>query len=171
MIFNILFYIMLEKEKLVSNEQKDELKDLLEDLASSIKSKEEVSGIDTEVDEKILALSSQIESLKTQNEFEWLLNEVKEELQVLKEYKAFKELLTKLEKKVDQLTQKVTSSTKKQIQSFAKREGLILDNPKLAKKLANEWRSKAASEIEKGIVAKLAERDDWIWKLAKKALG
>jgi hypothetical protein len=104
---------MSDKEKkLISNENlsqndKEEVKSMLEEIASNIKSKEEVSGNDIKLDEKLLLLSGKVDKIQTKEELNDFLNEVDVELAVLKEYQAFKELLAKLEKRVDELRKKV----------------------------------------------------------------
>jgi len=162
---------MIDREKLLSNEQKDDLKGLLEDLSWQIKSKEEVAWIDVSVDEKLLKMSQKIDTLLTEKEAKDFLDDVKEELAVLREYQNFKELLWKLERKVDEIEKQYTSKVKTKIADLQK-EVLDKNNltPKQMKELARQGRKNAANEISDWIVAKLAQREDWIGKIAKKAL-
>jgi len=162
---------MNNSEKPLSMHQKKDLKDLLEDLSSQIKSREEVNWVNTPVDEKLLKMSKKVDTLLTEKEAKEFLDDVKEELAVLREYQNFEELLWKLERKVDKLRETFTHKIKKEIANLQKE---ILDGNNLTPEQmlvkARLWRKTAANEIEKWIVAKLAQREDWIWRLAKKAL-
>jgi len=165
---------MTDREKLLSNEQKDDLRDLLWKISEQIKAKEEVKHIETGVDEKLLKISKKIDNLTTKQEAKNFLDEVKEELAVLKEYQAFKELLWNLERKVDEIKEQYTKKVKDKIAQFKQQEWLPdLNNltPEQMVKLADKWRKNAANEISDWIVAKLAQREDWIGKIAKKALN
>ena len=165
---------MTDREKLLSNEQKDDLRDLLWKISEQIKAKEEVKHIETGVDEKLLKISKKIDNLTTKQEAKNFLDEVKEELAVLKEYQAFKELLWNLERKVDEIKEQYTKKVKDKIAQFKQQEWLPdLNNltPEQMVKLADKWRKNAANEISDWVVTKLAQRDDWIGKIAKKALN
>ena len=167
---------MTDKEKkLVSGEnlssyEKAEIKSMLEDMANNIKSKEEISWINVELDEKILSLSGRVDELQTKEELNDFLNDLDTELAVLKEYQAFKELLAKLEQKVDNLRKKVIWNTKKELWNFAQKICFDTKDPNVLYQMADIWRKNAVKEIEQWIVVKLAQRDDWIGRLAKKAL-
>jgi len=155
------------KEKLLSQEQKSNLKDLLNELAWQIKAKEEISGVDTKVDDKILSLSAKVENLETESDANELLNELKDDLVVLKEYNQFKEILKKLEAQVEKIKSQYTQKTKKELSSLEKQINPENLTPEQLKKLADKWRKQAAKNVW-WIVTELAKRDDWIWKLAQK---
>ncbi len=153
----------------ITQQDKNDFKKLLEDMALSIKKEEKSSNKTTEVDENILKLSSKIESISTQKEASDFLNEIQDELWALKEYSEFKNILSSLEKKVDELKDKYSQNIKSKLTDLQKD---IFDNNNLTKeqllKKADEWRKQASSNIKNWIVSKLAQRDDWIWRLAKK---
>jgi len=154
----------------ITNEDKENFKKLLEDMALSIKNEEKSSDKITEVDKNISKLSLKVENLSTKEEANDLLNEIQDELWVLKEYSEFKNILLSLEKKVDELKNKYSQSVKNKL---TKLEEHIIDKNNLTKEQllakAKEWRTKASNNIGKWIVSKLEQRDDWIWRLAKKA--
>ncbi len=160
----------MSKVEKITQQEKNDFKKLLEDMASSIRNEEKLSNKTTEVDENILKLSSKIESLSTQKEASDFLNEIQCELWALKEYSEFKNILSDLEKKVDELKDKYSQNVKTKLTDLQKD---IFDKNNLTKEQllikANEWRQKSAKKIWEWIVSKLAQRDDWIWKLAKKA--
>ena len=160
----------MSKIEKITQQEKNDFKKLLEDMASSIRNEEKLSNKTTEVDENILKLSSKIESLSTQKEASDFLNEIQSELWALKEYSEFKNILSDLEKKVDELKDKYSQNVKTKLTDLQKD---IFDKNNLTKEQllikANEWRQKSAKKIWEWIVSKLAQRDDWIWKLAKKA--
>ena len=159
------------KEKLFSKEQKQDFSDLLIDLAKDIKQAEQKEWISTEVDEKLAELSNKMEWINTIEDAKKLLEDVEKELAALKEYKQFKELLTTLEEKVEDLRKKYTTPFKKELNDLQK--SVISDSnisPEQIKKQAKIWREKASNEIEKWIVAKLAQWNGWIARIAQKAL-
>ena len=148
----------------ITQQEKNDFKKLLEDMASSIKNKKEekLSYETTDVDEKIWKLSSKIESLSTQKEASDFLNEIQSELWALKEY-------SELEKKVDELKDKYSQNVKTKLTGLQKdifdKNNLI--NEQLLIK-ANEGRKQAFKEI-KHLVDKLLKKGGLIWKIAKKA--
>ena len=157
------------QQEITQQEKNDfkKLKKLLEDMALSIKKEEnlseKLSHETTDVDEKIWKLSSKIESLSTQKEASDFLNEIQSELWALKEY-------SELEKKVDELKDKYSQNVKTKLTYLQKD---IFDKNNLTKEQllikSIKWRKKSAEKIWEWIVSKLAQRNDWIWKIARKA--
>ena len=154
----------------ITQQEKDDFKKLLDDMAQSIKKEEKLSNQTVQIDENILKLSSKIETLSTQKEASDFLDEIQDELWALKEYSEFKNILSDLEKKVDDLKDKYSQNVKNKLTDLEKD---IFDKNNLTKeqllKKAAEWRKQASNKIKNWIISKLAQRDDWIWKLAKKA--
>jgi len=154
----------------ITQQEKDDFKKLLDDMAQSIKKEEKLSNQTVQIDENILKLSSKIETLSTQKEASDFLDEIQDELWALKEYSEFKNILSDLEKKVDELKDKYSQNVKNKLTDLEKD---IFDKNNLTKeqllKKAAEWRKQASNKIKNWIISKLAQRDDWIWKLAKKA--
>jgi len=154
----------------ITQQEKADFKKLLDDMAQSIKKEEKLSNKTIQVDENIKKLSSKIESLSTQKEASDFLNEIQDELWALKEYSEFKNVLSDLEKKVEELKDKYSKNIKSKLTDLEKD---IFDKNNLTKeqllKKANEGRQKASNKIKNWIISKLAQRDDWIWRLAKKA--
>jgi hypothetical protein len=161
------------ENEILSPEEKQDIKALLEDFSSQIKSKEETSWIDTNLDEKLASISAKIDKLETKTEAEQLLSNLENELSVLKEYNELKDLLQKFERKLEEEKQKYSISYKKELSSLKKQvmQNKVPSTVEEIKQAANEWRKKASAQIEKWIVAKLAQRDDWIGKIARKALN
>jgi len=160
----------LISEENLSNNEKAEIKSMLEDIANSIKVKEEICAINTEVDDSILDLSKKVDSLETKKDLNDFLNSLDKELAVLIEYQEFRELLFELDRKIDVLRKKVVWNVKNELKQLAQNIRVDTKDSKVLKEMADRWRENAANEIEQWIVAKLAQRDDWIGRLAKKAL-
>ena len=160
-----------KKELYLSEEQKQDFSDLLNDLAKYIKQAEQQEWINTEVDEKLAELSNKMKWINTIKEAKKLLENVEKELAALKDYKQFKELLTTLEEKVEVLRRKYTTLLKKELNNL---QQLVVSesniSPDQIRKQAEKWRKKASNKIEKWIVAKLAQWNGWIAHIAQKAL-
>jgi alpha-D-ribose 1-methylphosphonate 5-triphosphate diphosphatase PhnM len=154
----------------ITEQEKNDFKELLTELSFNIKIIEKKEWKTTEVDEHLMDLSMKIENINTTEQANDFLNEIQLELSALKDYSEFKNILSSLEKKVDELKNKYAQYTKKELNNL---QQTVLDKSKLTKEQiilkANIWRKKASSKIKNGIVAKLAQRNDWIWKIAQKA--
>jgi thermostable 8-oxoguanine DNA glycosylase len=161
------------ENEILSPEEKQDIKALLEDFSSQIKSKEETSWIDTNLDEKLANISAKVDKLETKSEAEQLLDGLKKELSVLNEHNELKDLLRRFELKLEEEKQKYLRSYKDEFSSLKNQviKNKLPSTPEEIKQVANEGRKNALAQIEKWIVAKLAQRDDWIGKLARKALG
>ncbi len=164
---------MVEKKENFES-KKQSIKDLLNNMAEQISNKEQKSGNFTEIDESLQKLYSEIDWVKTEEQLKDFLSDVKDELDSLKlntEYKEYKDMLDDLENELEILQKDEIENFKKQIAQVQKN---IADAKKLTPKQliekAKEGRQKASDSIEKWIVAKLAQRNDWIGKLAKKAM-
>jgi chromatin segregation and condensation protein Rec8/ScpA/Scc1 (kleisin family) len=118
-----------------------------------------------------MELSDKMDWINTIDDAKKLLEDVEKEIAALKEYKQFKELLSTLEEKVEELRKKYTQPFKKELADLQKK--VVTDSnisPEQIKKQAKIWRENAKKEIEEWIVAKLAQWNGWIARIAQKAL-
>ena len=158
--------------------EKNKVRSLLENMANEIKAKEETNWNDTKIDDMLLEFSQNAEKITTKEELDSFLNKISEQIAekeisdelAKEEYQQFKELLRKLDEELEQIKKTHIQKTQKKLSNLQK---WILDannlTPAQLKALAKKWREKAANSIDEWIVSKLAERDDWIWTIARKA--
>jgi len=160
---------MKNKEALTSKE-KNKYKNLLSDLSKSIKNNEKLNHKKNQVDKKLEWLAWKIDTIKTQEQAHNLLDDVKKELQALKEYSEYNELSKKLEWKIEDFEKQVKSTTQQQLWKL--QQNVITTNPELTKEQilskADKWRKKATKEVS-WIVARLAKKWGFLWKLAQLA--
>ena len=162
---------MNNKEKILTENEKNEYKDLLSELSSSIKNAE-LNQKELNLYEKLTLLSRKIDKLWTKEQAYDFLDEVKNELQPLKEYAEYKKLFGDLERKVEDFEKQVKKHTKVQLSNLE--NDIIKTNLNLTKEQilskADEWRKKAKNEMS-WIVSMLAKKWWLLWKLAKLANG
>ncbi len=161
---------MAIENKELTPEKKNDYKELLLNLSSSIKEKETLTSDEIKIDENLDSLSLKLDSLSTQEQANELLDDVKKELQALKEYWEYKDLSEQLEWKIEDFEKKTKNITKQKLWELQK--NIYETNPNLTKEQiitkANKWRQKSSEEIS-WIVWSLSKKKGWIWKLARKA--
>lgn len=155
---------MSDFEKLTP-EQKNEIKQLLNEFA------QEISDLNNDnIKSSLDHLKEEVSDLNFKNVKDFL-DDFKAELNILKEYTEYKNIVTKLEQKIDKIEKEIINPTKDELANLQKhiRQTKDIENlsPEEIKKLAQEGRKKHSQEIT-GIVEKLAQRDDWIGKIARK---
>lgn len=148
-------------------EQKNDLKQLLDEFSK------EISELNNqEIKSKLDNLKSEIPGLNQKN-IKDFLNDVKAELNILKDYAEYKNIVGQLESKIEEIEKEILNPTKDELsklqQNIRKVQNIENLSPEEIKKIADSNRKKHAKYIE-GIVEKLAQRNDWIGKIAKKAM-
>jgi len=154
-------------ESKITIETKNEYKKLLSELSQSIKKTKQSISIKIDVDEKVWKLSWKIDELETQQQANDFLNDVKEELQVLKEYTEYKDLFELLEKKVEFFQKQIKKDTKNQLWELQQQ---IFENKKPTNIVskASEWR-KIHAEFISWIVDSLVKKWGFLWYFARLA--
>ena len=148
---------MSKPEKLTQN-QENEIKELLNDFVKEIKEKN--SSVAEKIELKISELETKMNTFEDAND---LLDSIADELDelkkqnsldevVLKEFNEFKELLSKLREKVEEIEK---NAVKKEAQELAELQkqiwnGLGIDpkNPEHIKIAAAKWRTKHSLYVE-----------------------
>ena len=148
-------------------EQKNDLKQLLDEFSK------EISELNNqEIKNKLDNLKSEIPGLNQENIKDFLKN-VKAELNILKDYAEYKNIVGQLESKIEEIEKEILNPTKDELsklqQNIKKIHNIEDLSPEEIKNIADINRKKHAKHIE-WIVEKLAQRNDWIWKIAKKAM-
>ena len=128
-------------------EQKNEIKQLLNEFA------QEISDLNNDnIKSSLDHLKEEVSDLNSKNVKDFL-DDFKAELNILKEYTEYKNIVTKLEQKIDKIEKEIINPTKDELASLQK----------------HIRQTKDIENLSPEEIKKLAQRDDLIGQIARKA--